>query len=194
MKLTVRADIDLDTTDATKAASAYVTWLDVDVADPVTNARGTARVAIVHVGEITDALGDVAPALQGTALEPIARAYFAEGWYRDEFSDGAGIDLIYVASVEMNDEALARNVDLAMIRRLCDTLGSGCQLAVMPYTSPLDAAHWGRLGFSLTTSGRANGLMHMKLGYRHARIVDSTGSGDYEVLPTVVLHERHTAN
>ena len=25
----------------------------------------------------------------------------------------------------------------------------------------------------------------MKLGYRHARIVDATGSGDYEVVPTV---------
>lgn len=187
MKLAIRADVDLDQT-------SYVTWLDVEVKDEASDAKGVARIALVHVGEITDALGDVDPALRGTSLEPIARAYFADGWYKDDFSDGAGIDLLYIESIRMSDDQRARNIDLALVRRLCDTLGSGCQLAVMPYADPHTAAHWGRLGFSLTTVGRARGLMHMKLGYRHARVVDKTGSGDFEVLPTVVLHDRHTAN
>lgn len=186
MKLSIRADLDLD-------QASYVTWMDVDVKDEATESKGTARIAIVHVGEITDALGDVYPALRGTPLEQLSNAYFAEGWYRDEFSDGAGIDLLYIERIDMGDEQRARNIDLALVRRLCDTIGSGCQLAVMPYENPLGAAHWGRLGFSLTTVGRSRGLMHMKLGYRHARVVDK-GTGEFEVLPTVILHDRHTAN
>jgi hypothetical protein len=27
--------------------------------------------------------------------------------------------------------------------------------------------------------------MHMKLGYRHAQVVDATGSGDYEVVSSI---------
>jgi len=34
----------------------------------------------------------------------------------------------------------------------------------------------------------------MKLGYRHAQVVDTTGSGDFVVQPTVVLHDRHMNN
>lgn len=191
MKLSVTADIELD---QTEGAGAYVTWLDVQIGDPGQPACGSARIAIVHVGEIADALGDVYPVLRGTPLEPLCRAYFSDGWYNETFSDGSGIDLLYVESVEIAASHHHKNLDYAMVRRLCDTLGSGCQLAVMPYHEPLTAAHWGRLGFSLTTPGRRTGLMHMKLGYRHAQVVDATGSGDFEVLPSVVLHDRHTHN
>jgi hypothetical protein len=27
--------------------------------------------------------------------------------------------------------------------------------------------------------------MHMKLGYRHSQLVDATGTGEYEVIPTL---------
>jgi len=191
MKLSISADIQLDCADS---ARSYVTWLDVRIGDGAGRTYGTARVALVHVGEIADAHGDMGTALHGTPLEPLASTYFSQGWYKDEFADGAGIDLLYVESVEMDDSQRGKNLDLAMVRRLSDTLGSGCQLVVMPYRDPITAAHWGRLGFSLTKPGRPSGLMHMKLGYRHAQVVDQTGSGDFEVLPTVVLHDRHTAN
>jgi hypothetical protein len=190
MKLSISADIELDQ----PGTASYVTWLDVRIGDSPALTYGIARVAIVHVGEIADAHGDLYPALRGTPLEALCDAYFSQGWYKDDFADGAGIDLIYVESIEMDAAHQHRNLDLAMVRRLCDTLGSGCQLAVMPYREPLAAAHWGRLGFALTTPGRTAGLMHMKLGYRHAQVVDATGSGDFEVLPTVVLHDRHLDN
>jgi hypothetical protein len=185
MKLSISADIPLD------PSASYVTWLDVRIGESQERTYGTARIAIVHVGEIADAHGDLYPALRGTKLEPLCDAYFTQGWYKDDFADGAGIDLLYIESIEMDTAHQHRNLDLAMVRRLCDTLGSGCQLAVMRYGDPLAAAHWGRLGFALTTPGRTSGLMHMKLGYRHAQVIDSTGSGDFEVLPTVVLHDRH---
>jgi len=187
MKLSISGDLELD------RPSNYVTWLDVRVGEDG-RTMGTARIALVHVGEIADAFGDLYPALRGTKLEQLCDAYFSQGWYKDDFADGAGIDLLFVESIEIDAAHQHKNLDLAMVRRLCDTLGSGCQLAVMPYGDALTAGNWGRLGFSLTTPGRSAGLMHMKLGYRHAQVVDATGSGDFEVLPTVVLHDRHTHN
>ena len=180
MKLSVSTELELDGAKNT----GYVTWLDVKISDGGTE-FGTARIALVHVGEIADAAGDLWPALHGTRLEPLHDVYFSQGWYKDDYADGAGIDLLYIDHITIAPEHKGRNLDLALVRRLCDTLGSGCQLAVVAYHSPLAAAHWGRLGFAVSTEGRSAGLMHMKLGYRHARIVDATGSGDYEVVPTV---------
>ncbi len=190
MKLSINTEIELDPS----GTGSFVTWLDVRIGDSPEQTYGTARVAIVHVGEIADVHGDLSPVLRGTRLDALCDAYFFQGWYKDDFADGAGIDLLYVESIEMDHAHALRNLDLAMVRRLCDTLGSGCQLAVMPYSTAHAAGHWGRLGFALTTPGRSTGLMHMKLGYRHAQVVDSTGSGDFEVLPTVVLHDRHLDN
>jgi hypothetical protein len=122
------------------------------------------------------------PALHGTHLEQLHDIYFAHGWYKDEYADGAGIDLLFIEHVTIDDAHCAKNLDFALVRRLCDTLGSGCQLAVVPYGAAERAAHWGRLGFAISTPGRTAGLMHLKLGYRHAQVVDATGSGDYEVV------------
>ncbi len=179
MKLSVTTDIDL----RGPQKSGYVTWLDVQVSDGV-RAHGTARIALVHVGEIADAAGEVWPALHGTRLEAIHDVYFSQGWYKDDYADGAGIDLLYVEHITIDEEHEGKNLDLALVRRLCDTLGSGCQLAVVAYGSAEHATHWGQLGFAISTPGRTNGLMHLKLGYRHAQVVDATGSGDYEVVST----------
>lgn len=198
MKLSISADIELDTKES--PSRSYVTWLDVRITDspaPGTllgQTFGVARVALVHVGEIADAFGDLSPALRGTSLETVCEAYFAQGWYKDDFADGAGIDLLYVEVVEVATSHRQRNLDLAMVRRLCDTLGSGCQLAVMPYADAAAATHWARLGFSLTTPGHPSGLLHMKLGQRHAQVVDATGRGDFEVLSSGVMQHRHLAN
>lgn len=203
MKLSISADIELDPSGG--ATRSYVTWLDVRITESTPNRHlssptptdcihGVARVALVHVGEIADAHGDLYPALRGTKLEALCDAYFSQGWYKDDFADGAGIDLLYVESIDIETSHQHKNLDLAMVRRLCDTLGSGCQLAVMPYRNALAAGQWGRLGFAISTPGRPNGLMHMKLGYRHAQVVDATGAGDFEVLPTVILHDRHLDN
>ncbi len=191
MKLTITSDIGLEGPEK----SGYITWLDVRVSEGK-ETFAHARVALVHVGEISDAAGDIYPALRGTALEAVHDVYFNQGWYSEEFAEGAGIDLLYVESVCVDESWRGKNLDLAIVRRLCDTLGSGCQLAVMPYASALTAASWSRLGFTVSTPGRPSGLMHMKLGYRHAR-VEATANGAFEVHP---IHEatlnaaRSTAN
>lgn len=178
MKLSVTTEIDLDVRDQ---ESGYVTWLDVELREG-SRVYGSARVALVHVGELADAAGEVWPALHGTRLEPLHDTYFSSGWYKDEYADGAGIDLLYIDRVTIDPAHDGKNLDLALVRRLCDTLGSGCQLAVVPYASADQAPRWAHLGFAISTPGRSMGLMHMKLGYRHARVVDATGSGHYEVV------------
>lgn len=175
MKLSISSDIDLD------GKGGYVTWLDVRVSDGK-QSFGTARIALVHVGEIADAAGEIWPALQGTKLESIHDTYFSQGWYTDDFADGAGIDMLYIDHITIDPEHQGKNLDLALVRRLCDTIGSGCQLAVVGYTDALKAARWGKLGFEVSTPGKIAGTMHMKLGYRHANVVDATGSGHYEVV------------
>jgi hypothetical protein len=186
MKLSITADIGLDEPSLDGAERGYVTWLDVRAYDTKENGGGllgTARVALVHVGEIADAHADLWPALRGTRLEALHDPYFSQGWYNDEFADGAGIDLLYIEKLSVEAPWRDKNLDLAIVRRLSDTIGSGCQLVSMPYKDAYEAAHWARIGFTSSTPGRSTGLMHMKLGYRHARVV-ATGTGEFEVLPT----------
>ncbi len=179
MKLSVTTEIDLE---VRNKQSGYVTWLDVQVMSDDARVYGSARIALVHVGEIADAAGEVWPALHGTRLESLHDVYFSGGWYKDDYADGAGIDLLYIERITIDPAHQGKNLDLALVRRLCDTLGSGCQLAVVGYGSAAEAPRWGNLGFAISTPGRSAGLMHMKLGYRHAQVVDATGSGDYEVV------------
>lgn len=194
MKLTICSDIELEgPSEEGGDGSGYVTWLDVKVTEK-REEHGTARVGILHVGEVADAHGDLWPAVHATPLENIHNVYFSQGWYRDEYADGAGIDLLYISSVDIDEARRSKNLDLAVVRRLCDTFGSGCQLAVMPYRDAHEAAHWSRLGFVVSTPGRTSGLMHMKLGFRTARIVDATGAGDFEVLGSELPAPRTQAN
>lgn len=177
MKLSITTDIDLEG----PKKSGYVTWLDIRVGDE-TGSCGTARVALVHVGEVADAAGDIWPALRDARLEGLHDVYFQQGWYRDDYADGAGIDLLYIDRIAIDEAHRGRNLDLALVRRLCDTIGSGCQLAVVSYPDAVRAAHWAQIGFAISTQGRTSGLMHMKLGYRHARVVDEDGTGTYAVV------------
>lgn len=180
MELSVVANISLNDPDV---ARTYTTWFDVTLRDDDQRALARARVGVLHVGEAADAEGDLWSAMHRTPLESLHETYFAHGWYKDDFATGAGIDLLFFDSIMVEPEGRARNVDLALIRRLCDTLGSSCQLAVTRFTDAHQAAHWSQLGFAVSTPGRTSGLMHLQLGYRHARVVDPTGCGEFEVQP-----------
>lgn len=176
MKLTISADIDLA---GSRTHARWVTRLEARVTDGDTVAL-VARLAVVHVGEMADALGDLAPTMKDARLEAVHDIYFEDGWYKDDFADGAGIDLLFVESIMLGEGMAERNLDLAVIRRIAETLGSGCQLVVQPYRNALEAARWAPLGFTVSTHGRTAGLMHLKLGQRNADIVQDE-SGVYEI-------------
>lgn len=188
MKLSINAEISLG------GPHNYITWFDVCAYEHTeAEAIATARVALVHVGEILDAEGELWPALRDTRLESLHDVYFAQEWYRDEFADGAGIDLMVIDDVTIDATRQDRNLDLAIVRRLCDTIGSGSQIAVMAYRNALEATIWARLGFLSSTPGRPSGWLHLKLGQRNARVV-SSGPGTFEVLPTTIRWHRPSEN
>lgn len=177
MKLSVASDLDL----GTLADDRFVTWLDLAAReDAVQTAR--ARAALVHIGEIADDHGDVWRALRAAGLEHLHDVYFQQGWYKDAYAEGAGIDLLYVANLEVTTQARGRNLDLAVVRRACETLASGCQLVVLPYANALEAAHWAQIGFEISTPGRSSGLLHLAMGVRHPQVIDRLGNGDFEVV------------
>lgn len=177
MKLTVTTDIALGVTDDRR----FVTWSDVTLLDGAVRA-GHARVALLHVGEVADDHGDVWRALRAADLEHLHDPFFDQGWYKDDFADGSGIDLLFVDQLVLDAHRRGRNLDLALVRRLTETLASGCQLVVMRYATALEAAHWAQLGFEISTPGRARGLVHLKLGHHHPAVVDVTGEGSFEVV------------
>jgi hypothetical protein len=177
MKLSITSDLPL----TPSSDDRFVTWLDVTARDGEST-LAHARVGLVHIGEIADEHGDIWRALRAAKLEHLHDTYFEQGWYKDAFADGAGIDLLYIQDIGVDARVAGRNLELAIARRVSDTIGSGCQIVVKPYATATDAAHWSAIGFEISTPGRIRGLLHMKLGLRHARIVDTTGKGHFEVL------------
>ena len=145
---------------------------------------GQARVARIHVGEASnrgEALYDVLDADSGE-LEALYDVFFEEDWFRDQFTMGAGSDLLFVSHIDLKPGWEGRNIELALVRRLCDTIGEGCELAVMPYEAESEVARWQRLGFILTTPERQKGYLHLSLGAKSPRIVASDHDfGSYRV-------------
>ncbi|MDC0743138.1 hypothetical protein [Polyangium mundeleinium] len=148
---------------------------------------GNALVAIVHVGEAAHCNVSLLDALdaEGAEFEALYPVYFDEDWFKDEYAQGHGTDLFYIAELSIDDAHRKRNVDLAVVRRLCASFAAGCELVVMPYASEDEAKHWSMLGFVVSTEGQASGLMHLQQALRGPRVVDFAGNGRFRVLPNV---------
>ena len=69
------------------------------------------------------------------------------------------------------------------MRRLCDSVGEGCELAVVEAKSASEAVEWQRMGFQMTAGGEDRGYLHMPLAYRQARIVPTPDFSAFKVVP-----------
>jgi predicted N-acetyltransferase YhbS len=149
---------------------------------------GRARVAIILANEVVDQGEDLVEVLDADSseLEALSGVFFEGGELQDRFSDTAvGQNLLFIADVAVDDDWAGRNLDLALVRRLCDTLGSGCALAVMEYETDAEREHWGRMGFQVTeppSNRRAFGYLHLPLGMRNPRVVDPENDGRFRVV------------
>jgi hypothetical protein len=179
------------------AAEGLITWFGVDVyygeEENEEELIGEATVALVHVGEAANTGQDLLEALEADSaeLEALYHTFFQDDWIKDEFVDGSGTDLLYVADLEIAAACDGRNIDLAVVRRLCDTIGHGCGLTVIPYESKAEVAHWSRMGFVMSTPGESTGWLHMTMGDRKARIAGPDGEGRFKVVPNVAEPKRH---
>jgi hypothetical protein len=150
---------------------------------------GRARVAIILANEVVNRGEDLMEVLDADSseLETLCGVFFEGGDLQDRFTDDAvGQNLLYVVDVVIDNAWADRNLDLALVRRLCDTLGSGCALAVMEYETEAEREHWERMGFQVTEppspKGRAFGYLHLPLGVRNPRVVDPESDGRFRVV------------
>jgi hypothetical protein len=154
--------------------SGFITWLDITVishdhATDEDSEVGTARAAIVHVGAIANSEESLADVLDADSdeLEALYGIYFEGNWLREEVAEAvAGSDLLYLSTHELDKCSAPEAVAVSLVRRLCETLASGCGLAVIPYSENERIAHWLAAGFAITVLPRdgATGYLHLDTG------------------------------
>jgi len=186
MRMRLSADIPLS---EPNVDSGLITWLSIDIfpddapesAAPI----GHATVARIHIGNALDSSESILDALDADSgeLEALYDVFFEDNWLKDEYLEGSGPDLLYVSEIDLAPAHQTRNVDLALVRRLCDTLGQGCAIAVIPYASQADIDHFTQLGCEVSTPGAPEGYLHLPLGNRTARVDDPDQPGVFKILP-----------
>jgi hypothetical protein len=156
------------------ADGGFVTWLDItvishDLATDEDQEVGTARAAIVHVGAIANSEESLADVLDADSdeLEALYGVYFEDDWLRADVAEaGGGSDLLYLSTLELDKCSSPEAVAVSIVRRLCETLASGCGLAVVPYPDNERIDHWLAAGFEITQPTR-NGTteyLHLDTG------------------------------
>jgi hypothetical protein len=138
---------------------------------------GRAKLAIVHVGALFESddtsLYDVLDAESGD-LEALYPLYFDddEDWFKDEFASAAGVDLGYIQELTINAAWQGRNIELAVVQRLNETLAAGCKVLVMALSSLEEVARWEQMGFEVPAGEDSEpGLVHLNNEGTHPRVV-----------------------
>ncbi|MBI2392814.1 MAG: hypothetical protein HYV09_24730 [Deltaproteobacteria bacterium] len=182
--------------DEPDADGGLISWLDIEIVE--SGARedeasvGRGRAAIIHAAVAGDELCDAMDADSGE-LEALYSVYFDGEWLKDEFAEGFGHDLLYVSELELAPVWRGRNIELAVVRRLCDTVGSACALVVVPYANEAEAAHWRAMGFEKTSG--AKGLMHLRQAFEQPRVVrDGYDDERFRVEPVDSADKRRRMN
>jgi len=194
LTLRVTADISLD---EPTVDSGFVTWLDIDILaqdhDAETETEvGAAQVALIHVGETCNLGQSLAEVLDADSadLEALFDVYFEDGWLKEEFADAVGANVLYVDDISLQTSWQGRNVEMAVVRRLSDTVGDGCALAVVPYRSDEEAEPWVRMGFGVTRPPSRDrcGYLTLQLALRSARVVED--GARFRVIPNPLPKEK----
>lgn len=199
MPLHVSADIQLSepTVDC-----GLVTWFHIDILDddrddgsePIRAGHTrVVRIRASHAADNYESLWETIFAGSGE-LEAIYEIFYHDRGLKKNFSDGSSADVLYVSEIDLEPAYEHRNIDLALLRRLCDTICHGSALAVVDYTSQHDIAHWERLGFEVATPGADEGYLFLRLTHRTARIDDPDKPVHFKVLPNASPEDPHSQN
>ncbi len=135
---------------------------------------GRIELAVVHVAaadESAASLGDVLYCA-GPDFRKLHDTYFDEfGLFRHPFRSSPGAGLAFVERITLDPPWLGRNIDLAIVHRLRQTLAEGCKLLVVDSASREEAEHWMQIGFEHSRAGQEHGFMHLS-GRGHPRIAE----------------------
>jgi len=157
----------------------FVVWSDVALVrmedDDHVEPMGSTHAAVIHAGAasaVSSRIHDVLEA-ESAELYSLYGLYLDDEGLKREFATGVGPNLLYIRTVELLPEFAGRNIEYAIVRRLCDVLGGGCAIAVIRCGDASDSERWKALGFQVSRPG----VMHAWLGNDPPELVEVDGQG-----------------
>jgi len=90
--------------------------------------------------------------------------------------------LLYVEHIDVADEGRVKLLDVAVVRRLADTLGMACSLVVLDGDELRRLPQSQRLGFSTVKTGPAPSLVLNQSG-RALRVREAVALDSFEIAP-----------
>jgi hypothetical protein len=173
------------------ADSGLVTWLDIAIrqGDPDADVRvGSARLAIIQAAEAVDrgiSLVDVLDADSDDLLS-LHDVFFDDHGLKEDFTNGTGLNALYVSSIELMLPWRGRKIEEALVRRVSDLWGQGCAIAIMPLTNPDESRRWLDLGFVVARKPTRDqiGYAYLDLSLAAPEVVVADDDGDrFEIAP-----------
>jgi hypothetical protein len=157
--------------------AGFVSWLEIEIQstrEDTAVAAGELHVAVIHLGEVMNRSASVYDVLDADSadLEALYGVFFEGSALKPEHDSGTGSDLLYFARVDVASGWHQRGLDEAAVKRVIETWGSGCTVAVMPVTDEGEAVQWGRLGFVPVRDPRPGviGYSALDLSLKHPRV------------------------
>jgi len=159
LTLTVRAETPLAEPDEDRG---FVTWLDVNIERTDGESRevvGTRSRGVAPCRERCESRRCCPEILDADSedLNALRDLFFGpDGDLDEQFVNGTGFDVLYFSTIELLLPWQRRTIEQALIRRLCDTFGESCAIAVLPIVESEDQSRWLPMGFQVArkpTSG-----------------------------------------
>ena len=184
--LRLRLEADLTLGEANEDAGLVVPWVArvewYEDPEGPPEVIGTVRARVIHYGEALNLGVTLDDAMDG-ALAALSAAFFTDaGWLREEFEEADGDALLYVEHIDLADEWRAKLLDVAVVRRLADTLGMGCSLVVLHGDELRRLGSWRALGF-VTVNGGPESFLALNQSHRAPHVRETVEPDTFEVIP-----------
>lgn len=168
----------------------FLTTLDVSVRqfdsaspDPI----GQATVTVIHTADAMNRAVRMEDVLDADSEEmaQLFEVFFDDDEYlQPEFQNGAGFNVLYFGEIELVPTWRARHIEEAIVRRVVDTWGEGCAIAVIPVEGAGDVERWAALGFVVPGGHGAPAFVYLDLSLKQPDVLPVDGDGHrFEVRP-----------
>jgi hypothetical protein len=107
-------------------------------------------------------------------------------YLKPDHANGIGFNVMYFAKLELVPTWRGKRIEEALVRRVADTWGEGCAIAVVPLDD--DVERWREIGFQAPAPQYA--FLDLSLAHPEVVAADDDGNtfrvsaGDYPVYPT----------
>lgn len=157
----------------------FVTWLDVSVRQfdaPTRESIGHARIAVIQVADAMNRGVEMREVLAADSDELFALydVFFDDDEYlKPDYANGIGFNVMYFAKVELVPAWRGKRIEEALVRRVADTWGEGCAIAVVPQDD--DVERWREIGFQ--SLARRSRYAFLDLSLAHPEVVAADDDG-----------------